>query len=212
MAIVCGSASASASSSSDSPIVAEQHHDRPATWNGRELTSDERRLMHNLAATRARVKQIHWRARQPARRLTAPERQEIQARLYATKSPPRQTAKSHLHSSVSHASAISAMATTAEKAAAADPSPSEIAAAAARSAARTARTSGGAVLGNEEQSPKPRPRRARAAATSRAAGAARASRHTDTASSSSLGRLPQGWKQALVRVRESAMPKSASLS
>ena len=58
-------------------------------WSGRPLSSDERRRLRDMRVQRQRTKQIHWRARQPARRLTEAERKEIQSRLYA----PSQTSR-----------------------------------------------------------------------------------------------------------------------
>lgn len=54
----------------------------------RELTEAERRLMREHAITAHRAKAIHWRARQPPRQLTKPERQEIQQRLYQGRKAP----------------------------------------------------------------------------------------------------------------------------
>ena len=70
--------------------VAAPAADSPQAKKERRPTSEEldaQRKLKNMKTQRQRAKQIHWRARQPARKLTEAERSEIQSRLYTDTSP-----------------------------------------------------------------------------------------------------------------------------
>ena len=115
------------------------------TGRQRHLSEKEQRIIRDVQAVAARSRQMHWRARQPVRKLTAAERHEIQARLYTSSQQKGGGTAQHKPSTSRTAPANNmskrppALTTARERAAALELSPSAQAAAAAKAAARAAR-------------------------------------------------------------------------